>query len=193
MDSLPECSTNALADCSYRYAEGRRYWSTLSMTSRNLARLYWIHTAEPADDAGKDAILGKLSGINLIIAFSVALKHKLRFEPFMHYDDIHGLVSHLDTLSRTATVDGNIPAVKKLNPWKSAGVYLGLSLAESNPRKAVKRSKLPVGNLPMEILTYLSAYTESLIARGMVSPIVQGQICELHILIIVSTVCFENK
>lgn len=146
------------------------------MTSRNLARLIWIHTSEPTDN-NKEAVLAKISGINLILAFAVALKHKLRYEPFIHYEDIHGLVSHLDTLARTATVEDNIPITKKPTPWKAAGTYLGVSLAESNPRKLLKRSKLPTGNLPMEVLTYLSSYIESLVSRGMVSPIVQGQIC----------------
>ena len=45
---------------------------------------------------------------------------------------------------------------------KSTGQYLGISFAESNPRKLVKRSKDNLGNTPLEILTYLSAYIETI-------------------------------
>ena len=50
---------------------------------------------------------------------------------------------------------------QKEHPWKSCGEYLGVSFAESNPRKLIKRSKNNLGNLPLEILTYLSAYLET--------------------------------
>ena len=38
-------------------------------------------------------------------------------------------------------------------------------MAESNPRKLLKRANKNLGNLPLEILTYLSAYVESIIAN----------------------------
>jgi putative membrane protein len=57
------------------------------------------------------------------------------------------------------------------------GNYLGLSVAMSNPRKAIKRSDKPLGNLPLEILTYLSCYVEEVSANGTLkSPIIYGQI-----------------
>jgi predicted membrane chloride channel (bestrophin family) len=39
--------------------------------------------------------------------------------------------------------------------------HLGVSFAESNPRKILKRSKDNLGNTPLEVLTYLSAYFEN--------------------------------
>lgn len=42
-------------------------------------------------------------------------------------------------------------------------------MAESNPRKLIKRSKKNLGNLPLEILTYLSAYMESIMDNGTLS------------------------
>jgi putative membrane protein len=80
----------------------------------------------------------------------------------MAYDDLKGLVGYLDTFARTAHEAEGFQLSKK-TPWKAAGEYLGVSFAESNPRKVIKRAKKPLGNLPLEIITYLAAYTDSLI------------------------------
>ena len=57
------------------------------------------------------------------------------------------------------------------------GEFLGLTIAASNPRKAIKRAQRPVGNLPNEILNYLSAYVEGITSNGTLkSPLVTGQI-----------------
>jgi len=115
------------------------------------------------------------TSINLILAFAVALKHKLRFEPHIHYQDLNGLVSYLDTFAKDA-YDPDHEKPKKMSPWKSTGNYLGIPFSESNPRKAIKRSKKPVGNLPLEIITYLSGYCETLIGNGSLKlPIMQTQ------------------
>ena len=117
---------------------------------------------------------GCSTGLNLIVAFANALKHKLRFEPGIDYDDLRGYVQYLDTFAKAAEKDLEKPGKK--TPWKSAGEYLGVSFAESNPQKLIKRSKKPLGNLPVEILTHLSAYIDSLIANGTLSvPIYQTQ------------------
>lgn len=65
----------------------------------------------------------------------------------------------------------------KMTPWKRVGNYLGMAMAQSNPRKAIKRADKPLGNLPLEILTYLSCYIEEANANGTLkSPIICGQI-----------------
>ena len=113
--------------------------------------------------------------MNLILSFAVALKHKLRFEPDIAYEDLAGLVGHLDTFARDAH-DRDIVKPRPKTMWKSAGEYLGVSFAESNPRKLIKRSKKPIGHLPLEILNHLSAYIDSCVANGtLVSTLHQGQ------------------
>ena len=125
---------------------------------------------------GKEDLLSKLTGINLILAFAVALKHKLRFEPYAHYPDICSLVSHLDTFAKEAYTP-EVELKKKKTPWKAVGEDMGLSFAESNPRKTIKRASRPLGNLPLEILTYLSSYVEEINSNGTLkSPIIYGQI-----------------
>ncbi|KAG8678260.1 hypothetical protein FRC09_019980, partial [Ceratobasidium sp. 395] len=73
-----------------RYWEGRKLWSTISLSSRNLANLIWIHvptdrSAKSPTPLPKDAklkvIIEKKSMINLIQAYSVSVKHFLRGEP----------------------------------------------------------------------------------------------------------------
>ena len=184
-----------------RYVDGRKYWMQLSQASRDLARHIWIHVQErdPAVDPAlaKSDLLDKIAALNLITAFAEALKHRLRFEPYTDYDDLSGLVSHLDTFAGSATAaqhaDGNETANEssfskhsKKSKLKYAGEWLGLTFAESNPRKLIKRSTRQLGNLPLEILTYLSSYHDSLIysnmpdgnggSRSRIDPTYQGSI-----------------
>ncbi|GAQ09135.1 UPF0187 protein sll1024 [Aspergillus lentulus] len=151
-----------------RWADGRKYWALLVQTSRNLARTIWVNTAEREGEFEKDDLLGKLTAMNLILAFAVALKHKLRFEPDIGYEDLAGLVGHLDTFAKDAHDRARLQPPKK-SSWKAMGEYLGVSFAESNPRKLVKRSKKPLGHLPLEILNHLSAYVDRCIANGTMS------------------------
>lgn len=113
--------------------------------------------------------------MNLILAFAVSLKHKLRFEPDVAYEDLAGLIGHLDTFARDAH-DPNVVHPHGKSMWKAAGEYLGVSFAESNPRKLIKRSKKPLGHLPLEILNHLSAYVDSCVANSTLSSALhQGQ------------------
>ncbi|KAK4121035.1 UPF0187-domain-containing protein [Parathielavia appendiculata] len=159
-----------------RYAEGRRYWAQLILASQNLGRVFWVHATEPKDipedqkeEFKKKDVLEKLTALNLIVAFSVALKHRLRFEPYTCYDDISSLVSHLNTFAQAATNEDHENAqrtFKRHGFFKSVGEYLGVSFAESNPRKAMKKAGRPLGNLPLEILSYLAQYTDELALSG---------------------------
>ena len=56
-------------------------------------------------------------------------------------------------------------SLPKPSKWKSLGQYLGLSFTESNPRKVIKQSSRPLGNLPLEIHTYLAAYMDKLMSE----------------------------
>ncbi|KAI1196696.1 Bestrophin, RFP-TM, chloride channel-domain-containing protein [Nemania serpens] len=148
-----------------RYAEGRRCWGQLILATQSLGRVFWVHAVERPDTAKED-ILGKLTAMNLVIAYAVSLKHKLRFEPYTHYEDLVDLIGHIDTLARAATEDQEVAAPKRQTIFKAVGENLGLSFATSNPRKMLKRSEKPLGNLPLEILCYLTAYVDELVANG---------------------------
>ncbi|CUA75410.1 hypothetical protein RSOLAG22IIIB_05883 [Rhizoctonia solani] len=95
-----------------RYWEGRKLWSTISLSSRNLATVIWVHVPTdrtPKDkDKDKDSVseplpkdhmlrakIEKASMINLVQAFSVAVKHYLRGEPGIFYQDLYPLIAFL--------------------------------------------------------------------------------------------------
>lgn len=147
-----------------RYSEGRRYWSTLRLTSRNLGRQLWIHMSERQDEEDplrpqKD-LIGKITAMNLIAGFAVALKHHLRFEPALDYVDYDQLICPILPTTMISKTDQDKLRTKKPSTLKRIGTYLGMSFAFSNPRKVVKRSNDNLGNLPHEILTHITAYFE---------------------------------
>lgn len=144
-----------------RYNDGRKYWAQLNQITQNLARLVWIHADERPANATED-LLAKITFCNLLASFAVALKHRLRFEPFTHYGDLEPRLRHLPILARGAVRrDWTEPSF-----WKKAGLVLGLPMAESNPRKLVKNPKKPLGNVPLEILASASAYLKTIIDNG---------------------------
>ncbi|KAF2035068.1 UPF0187-domain-containing protein [Setomelanomma holmii] len=144
-----------------RYTEGRKYWSQLVFISQNMARTIWFHTAEREGELGKEDLLNKLTALNLLNAYACSVKHRLRFEPGIDYPDLRERVEFLDTFAKAADVD--IPKPKERGKAKAVGEYLGVTFAESNPRKRIKRSKKPLGNLSLEILNHLSCYVHSII------------------------------
>ncbi|KAF7350361.1 hypothetical protein MVEN_01340800 [Mycena venus] len=81
-----------------RYQEGRKMWTNISIASRNIAQIIWIHV--PVDRTDKDknkmttvqSIIEKKSMINLVQGFSVAVKHFLRGEAGVYYEDLYPLI-----------------------------------------------------------------------------------------------------
>lgn len=64
-------------------------------------------------------------------------------------------VEHLDTFARAA---GDPPLQRSSQVYKKLGSILRVPMARANPRRIIKQAKRPVGNLPLEILSHLSAY-----------------------------------
>lgn len=120
--------------------------------------------------------------MNLLVAFAVSLKHKLRFEPYTDHEDLKNLVSHLDTFAQQATQETPETALPhKHNKLRATGEYLGVSFAASNPRKAIKKAVRPLGNLPLEILSYLATFIDDIIEGGQLTvPMQQTLACELR-------------
>lgn len=132
-----------------------------------------MHVLEREGPTRKDDVLRKVTAMNLVLAFAVATKHRLRFEPYAHYPDISSLVGHLDTYATAAHMEEHLDKPKK-KAVKSIGEKLGLPFAMSNPRKQIKRASKPLGNLPLEILAYLSAYYEEVSTNGQLKSTVLG-------------------
>lgn len=151
-----------------RYNDGRKYWAQLTLTSRNIGRLIWINIEERPDNAKRD-LLAKLSAINLINAFAIALKHRLRFEPAVDYPDLNYLVNHLDGAT-ARSADQSKLRHRKPSALKDIGERLGVTFCQSNPRKLIKRSPDNLGNLPSEILTHLTAYINTEVVENKTVP-----------------------
>ncbi|KAF1830292.1 UPF0187-domain-containing protein [Decorospora gaudefroyi] len=148
-----------------RYSQGRQMWGQLKIQSHIVARLIWIHVQERhhiSPELGKQDLLGKLRFLNLVVAFAVALKHKLRFEPGTHHEDLKHLVGHVDTYAGAA----DQPDAKPPGAMRRAFQLLGIPMATPNPRRLVKQARVPLGNLPLEILSYLSAHIKIMKNNG---------------------------
>ncbi|KAH8917547.1 UPF0187-domain-containing protein [Atractiella rhizophila] len=88
-----------------RYWEGRRMWSEIILNSRTLARMIWLHVPSymkvPEDPANipeeekVKATLEKKTMINIIEAFAISVKHYLRGEDGVFYQDLWPLVAYL--------------------------------------------------------------------------------------------------
>jgi ion channel-forming bestrophin family protein len=109
------------------------------------------------------------------------LKHRLRFEPYTSiYDDLGGFVDHLDTFAAVAT-EADSPKVPQPGSLKVFGQYLGLSFAESNPMETINNSDMPLGNLPLEILTYIGGFLDYMVENGQLKiPMQQTVACKLY-------------
>ncbi|EGG00843.1 uncharacterized protein MELLADRAFT_79151 [Melampsora larici-populina 98AG31] len=84
-----------------RYNDGRQQWSSIILGGRNLARLIWIHVPNalrphdpnylPTEEERLRSIIEKKTIINLIEGFAVSLKHHLRGEYGIYYEDLYHL------------------------------------------------------------------------------------------------------
>lgn len=162
-----------------RYAEGRRYWGTLTSASQTLGRIVWVHASETA--GGKDSrelLVKKIGALNLIVGFAIALKHTLRFEPCAGQADIQPYIAHLDTFVKR-TAGTSVKQTQSLH--KSVGEYLGVSFAQSNPRKLLKKANQHQGNLPLEILSHIGLALDSLVANKQLTLSIHQTIAYNHI------------
>ncbi|ETW74596.1 hypothetical protein HETIRDRAFT_482364 [Heterobasidion irregulare TC 32-1] len=95
-----------------RYWTGRTAWSDVMRTTRTLTRLIWFHvplrlTPKTTDEIGsgdmaarsaaevRKVMKEKNMAIDLVNGFVVALKHHLRGEQGIYYQDLYGLVRPL--------------------------------------------------------------------------------------------------
>ena len=72
------------------------------------------------------------SALQLIVAYACAVKHKLRFEPGIDYEDLKERVEYLDTFAKSA--DADIPKQKEYGKMKAMGEYLKSIPASLRPR-----------------------------------------------------------
>ncbi|GAA5877549.1 hypothetical protein JCM1840_005839 [Sporobolomyces johnsonii] len=104
-----------------RWNAGRAAWTTLSLGSRNLALLFWLHfptTTLPATELAKlepdseemevermKAIVEKKTMIGLIQAYAAAVKHYVRGESGIFYEDLFDLVACLPKYAFPSSIE----------------------------------------------------------------------------------------
>ncbi|CAK9787420.1 hypothetical protein CC85DRAFT_289581 [Cutaneotrichosporon oleaginosum] len=115
-----------------KYTEGRKMWAQIITATRNWARMVWIHCpdslqAEPIEDPAERArdearaLIEKKTVVQLGLAFAVAVKHYLRDEPGIYYEDLYHLVSFIPTLSFPSGITTEYANIAPNLPMLSAG------------------------------------------------------------------------
>ncbi|WWD19825.1 hypothetical protein CI109_104291 [Kwoniella shandongensis] len=105
-----------------RYMEGRRLWSQIILANRTWARIVWIHcpdslTATPPEDPEAKAldttrgVLEKATLVRMGLAFAVAVKHYLRGEEGILYEDLYDLVKFIPSLD----LPSGLPSAEEAN------------------------------------------------------------------------------
>ncbi|KAI0764800.1 Bestrophin, RFP-TM, chloride channel-domain-containing protein [Fomes fomentarius] len=110
-----------------RYMEGRKLWTAISLASRNLAQIIWLHvpferinkkTGEPMSKL--EITIEKKTMVNLVNAYAVSVKHMLRGEPGVYYEDLYPLVCFLPRYS--THVPENATDEDMLPMWKASAM-----------------------------------------------------------------------
>ncbi|KIK63996.1 hypothetical protein GYMLUDRAFT_162017 [Collybiopsis luxurians FD-317 M1] len=99
-----------------RYTEGRRLWSQIVLASRTFARTVWFHipgSGYTSKLLKSKAMVEKKTVINLIEAFSVAVKHYLRGEDGIYYEDLYYLVKFLPAYTLPTGIPSNVDLIEE--------------------------------------------------------------------------------
>ncbi|KAJ7897705.1 Bestrophin, RFP-TM, chloride channel-domain-containing protein [Mycena olivaceomarginata] len=109
-----------------RYQEGRKMWTNITIASRNIAQIIWIHV--PFERVDKDkksmttvqSVIEKKSMVNLVQAFSVSVKHFLREEPGVYYQDLYPLICFLPRYATHGTTPADMLPQNMLPLWQAS-------------------------------------------------------------------------
>ncbi|KAF3933869.1 hypothetical protein ABW19_dt0202439 [Dactylella cylindrospora] len=173
-----------------RFQEAREQWTRLTVSIRNLARLIWFNVPDglrirakappptqiQVEQKLREDVLAKASVIRLLGGFAFALKHHLREEYGIDYTDIRGRVGYLPTFARhgphkALSVSQSI--YQSIDPEKglpaiptraSADTGWVTNLFSNTEEKQKQKAKTTIAqqNLPLEILSFLGSYADSL-------------------------------
>lgn len=109
-------------------------WAQIILASRNWARTVWFHCPDsmfcdpPSDPQAKAqdearAVIEKKTIVQLALAFAVSVKHYLRGEEGIYYEDLYHLVNFIPTLDLpsgmamgNATVQPDLPSLSSNHP-----------------------------------------------------------------------------
>lgn len=82
-----------------RYQDGRKMWTNINTACRQLGQMFWLHVAVERSGANPPTALAatieKKTMMNILQAFPVAVKHFLRGEQGVYYEDLYPLICFL--------------------------------------------------------------------------------------------------
>lgn len=82
-----------------RYQDGRKMWTNINTACRQLGQFFWLHVAVERTGANPPtqlaATIEKKTMMNILQAFPVAVKHFLRGEQGVYYEDLYPLICFL--------------------------------------------------------------------------------------------------
>ncbi|THU99022.1 UPF0187-domain-containing protein [Dendrothele bispora CBS 962.96] len=137
-----------------RYNEGRRLWSQIILATRTFARTVWFHIPDPPATATESAevlkaraMIEKKTVINLLEAFSVAVKHYLRGEDGIFYEDLYYLVKFLPAYALPTGIPSHADLTQPVDDEKHGPASPpGSPSARSFPESIASRPQMPGSN-----------------------------------------------
>lgn len=165
-----------------RFWDGRKSFASLTSQSRNLARMIWLHVAPPPTDEQPGSTRGKTPRTNitgrqlhrkkadilrLCALYVVSVKHYLRGEDGLHWDDYQDFVPSWFTRYAFSSLPGSYDATTQPNSLSASMLTTGSGLAgsqsgnikvpkgDATKRVRPKRSKPRVNSLPVSDTTAL--------------------------------------
>ncbi|CAG8801190.1 7061_t:CDS:2, partial [Racocetra persica] len=132
-----------------RYWEGRRLWSTMVVSIRNLARCIWVNVKETEPKH----LLEKKTAINLLLGFAISVKHYLREEDGVDHPDLKPYITNIKS-----SLPAFQPLDKSIYKKKPSGFKKWFSSSTSTSELGGDSKNIVNHNLPLEISFYLSSY-----------------------------------
>ncbi|KAG9122316.1 hypothetical protein FRC07_001367, partial [Ceratobasidium sp. 392] len=95
-----------------RYWQGRTMWSDLIKNGRTIGRLIWLHVPNTVSKSGttlsekekereaEQVVNEKRTALGLVEGYAIAVKHHLRGETGIYYEDLYYLVSSVPHISK---------------------------------------------------------------------------------------------
>jgi len=114
----------------------------------------------------RPAVLISRTAINMAIGFAIAVKYRLRRQWGYDYPDLMPYIQNLDTFAKTAYLNDGPLREEHWSGVRRVAVDFGIPGARPDPCAGTCKGTKYHGNLPIEILKYLSAYTELLLSSG---------------------------
>lgn len=164
-----------------RYYEGRKLWSEMVHNIRIISRTIWVMVDDKKDT---QVLIGKISLLNLLVAFPYASKHYLREEYSRDEPDLAGFINHLPPIIMPSS---NEP-LEEQEKFETAPTEVALKHIRSKmPRKRMAESiasekrhqrefgslpyvvHVPVAsNIPLEISCYITSYIVRCKAKNLI-------------------------